>query len=735
MASKYGGYMGEALWVDLTASETRPYDVSERDRELFIGNKGLAAKILWDHLEPGIDPLGPENLLVVTTSPLTGTGAPCSARFNVSTKSPMTGGIVSSNSGGGFGIQLKRAGFDALVLAGQADKPVYVEINDGESTIHDAADIWGMDTEEVQEELRKRHGKAAGLLVIGPAGENLVRFACIISGERANGRGGVGAVMGSKMVKAVVATGKQKASVSHPEEYKTVIKAWIKMLKAHPATGQALPAYGTAGMMGKGNVLSILPTKNFQKGSFEFTHEIDGEALADKYLTRNTGCQACPIRCQRNVEINGKEVKGPEYETIGMFGSNFGNRDLWKICEWNYIADKLGVDTISCGSTIDCAVELTERGLMKTDLAWGKTEGVDELLRQIAYREGIGDDLAEGAMRLATKYGAPDAAMHSKGLEMAAYEPRRSVGQGLGYATASRGACHLEAGYMVYFENLGPVNIKPLSLLGKIGLTIFQQNALAAISACGTCIFTSYAIVPGIAEKVKPYGALAKVLDLVLRGTGDAMSLLFKLPPGAVPFHLPMIPHSKAVETLTGMKHGAGEFLAMGNRVFNIEHMFNVREGLVANRLPDRMTKVPQSPTNPDTVVPLDAMLPKFYKGRGWDARGIPTAGTLRALGLDFLIGAIPPANEQAEAMQSTFESRREEYEKDQVKVIATRAQKEKAPKKKAAPVKKKAAPKKATPKKKAAPVKKTAVPVKKKAAPAKKKATPVKKKVAKKKK
>jgi aldehyde:ferredoxin oxidoreductase len=706
MASKYGGYMGEAVWVDLTAGDSKPYEISDRDRELFIGNKGIAAKILWDNLAPGIDPLGPENLFVVSTAPLTGTGAPCSARFNVSTKGPLTGAMCSSNSGGPFGIHLKRAGFDVLILAGQAKKPVYLELNAGEVTVHDAADLWGLDTEKTQEKLKERHGKNVGQMVIGPAGENLVRYACIMSDERANGRGGVGAVMGSKNIKAIVAHGKNKAPMPNPEAYKATIKEWIKLLKEHPATGETLPKYGTAGLLGKANVLSVLPTRNFQAGSFEFAHEIDGEALADKYLTRNTGCLACPIRCQRNVEIKGKEVKGPEYETIGMFGPNFGNRDLWKICEWNYQLDLLGMDTITCGSTIDCATEMTERGLFKSDLAWGKVEGMEELFRKIAYREGIGDDLAEGSMRLAAKYGGEHYAMHSKGMELAAYEPRRSAGMGLGYATASRGACHLEAGYMVYFENLGPVNIEPLSIRGKAGLTIFQQNTLAAISACGTCIFTSYAVLPGITSKVKPYGGLAKVLDATLRGTGDMMSMLFKMPAGAIPFHLPMIPHSKAVATLTGMDHGAGEFLAMGNRVFNLEHMFNVREGLVINRLPDRLIKEPQSPSNPETVVPLDKLLPRYYKGRGWDERGIPTEKTLRMLHLDFLIDALPPSGSQPAAMQEAFEDNRNSFEKAQAGQIKSRVAANlggaapKKPTKKKAPVKKVAA-KKAPAKKK----------------------------------
>ncbi|NLH49894.1 MAG: aldehyde ferredoxin oxidoreductase family protein [Myxococcales bacterium] len=666
MATKYGGYMGEALWMDLDQGTHRPFEISDRDRELFLGNKGLGTKIIWDHLKPGIDPLGEENLLVITTAPLTGTGAPCSSRFNVSCKSPLTGGVMSSNSGGTFGINLKRAGYDALVLAGKARQPIYIEITEDKIEIHDAADLWGLDTEETQAVLAKRHGKNIGQMVIGPAGENLVRFACIISGERAHGRGGVGAVMGSKMIKALVASGKKKIPIPNPEEYKKVIKEWIDLLKAHPATGGTLPAYGTLGMMGKANILSVLPTRNFQKGSYEFTDEIDGEALVKKHLKKNTGCLSCPIRCARVVEINGKEVKGPEYETVGMFGSNFGNRDLWKICEWNYLLDKMGLDTISAGSVIDFATELTEKGLLKSDLQWGDAARIAPLIEDIAHRRGLGNDLAEGAMRLSWKYGGEAFAIHSKGLELAAYEPRRSAGMGLGYATANRGGCHLNAGYMIYFENLGPVNVSPLSTLGKPQLAIFQQNAFDAISACGTCIFTSYAVLPGIASKVKPYGTMAKVLDITLRGSGGVLGMVLNLPAGMIPFHLPLIPHSKVIGTLTGMKMSLGEFLAAGDRVYNLERMFNIREGLVENRLPDRLTKEPQDPKNPATKVALGAMLPVYYKTRGWDSRGIPTVKKLKGLGLDFLLSALPDAKKTMPELQGAFHTRLVEIDGEQ---------------------------------------------------------------------
>ncbi len=673
MASKYGGYMGQALWVDLTTRETRPYEISDHDRELFIGNKGLAAKILWDNLRPGIDPLGPENLFVITTAPLTGTGAPCSARFNASCKSPLTGGITSSNCGGSFGIMLKKAGYDALIVAGAASGPVYIEITEEKTVVHDAADLWGLDTEETQEELIRRHGKYCGRAVIGPAGENLVRYACVMSGERALGRGGVGAVMGSKMLKAIVATGKQKVPIPNPEPFKEFIKGWIEFLRKHPVTGEALPKYGTASHLNKCSATGVLPTRNYSEGSFEHADEISGEALAEKHLVRNDGCQACPIRCARVVNIKGKEVKGPEYETMALFGSNLGNRDLWSICEWNYLMDKLGIDTISAGVVIGFATELTERGVLQTDLKWGKTEGIDKLLKQIAYREGLGNELAEGVMRMAEKFGGMNYALHGKGLEFAAYEPRRAVGMGLGYATANRGACHLNSGFLVYFEALGPININPQLTSGKVGLAVFQQNTMEAISAVGTCIFTSYAVIPGVAEKMSPYGTMAKVLDKTLRASGPIMPALYKLPAGAAPLHLPMIPHSKAVELITGMKFKAGSFLALGNRVFNMERMFNAREHLLIDALPKRLTDEEQIRGRSDTKVPLAKMLPNFYRARGWDERGVPSKRTLKFLGLDFAINDIPEGKANLAELQRDFQAKRFAYEAGHAKKIAER--------------------------------------------------------------
>ena len=671
MSTQYKAYTGKTLMVDLTAEKITEYPVSDNDRDMFLGNKGLAAKILYDNLAPGTDPLSPDNMIVISTSVLTGTGAPCSSRFNMSTKSPLTGILTSSNSGGNFGLYLKRAGLDALVIKGRAKKPVYIHVDENEVKIESAEDLWGQDTEKAQEALVAKHGKKAGVAVIGPAGENMVRYSLVMSNERATGRGGVGAVFGSKNLKGLVATGNRKVEVADPEKFKAFIKGWIKYLKEHPVTGKSLPAYGTAGMVIKANAMNCLPTKNFKSGNFEFAENISGEELAEKYLVKNDGCTSCPIRCARVVKHEDKNVKGPEFETVGMFGSNIMNKDLSKINEWNVVMDRLGMDTISAGGSIAFAMELTEKGMLKSDLEFGKTENIEKTLYDIAYRRGLGNDLAEGVMRLSEKYGGSEFAMHAKGLEFAAYEPRGAVGQGLGYATANRGGCHLNAGYVIYFEVIGHVSINPLTPYGKAGYAIFQQNSMEAISASGSCIFTSYAVLPGLINTLNPQTEFFRFLSKTLEFSGPLMGWLFRLPKGAIPFHLPMIHHSKAIALASGQKMDAGRFLAAGARAYNLERMFNIREGMALDVLPKRSTDEEQIPGRADTKVPLEKMLPDYYNIRGWDTRGVPKVKTLKFYNLEDLAKDLPDSNQSGQQLFEAFTKTRLDYEAKQAAFIA----------------------------------------------------------------
>lgn len=631
MPTKYKGYMGDMLVVDLSTREVSHYDVSDRDREMFLGGKGLAAKILFDTLPTGTDPLGPDAILIFNTGPLNGSGAPCTSRFNISGKSPLTGGIGSSNCGGNFGVQLKRAGYDGLIVKGKADSPVYIEITEDSVEIKDAAHLWGKNTEETQEALDTK----AGIVCIGPAGENLVLYAAIISGERAAGRCGLGTVMGSKNLKAIQAKGKKKIPVHDPEGFKEAVKAWVDRLKAHPITGDIVPKYGTGNFLNKLNTVNGLPTANFSKGHYEDGEMISGEALAEKHLVKNMGCVSCPIRCGRVVNVDGKDVKGPEFETMGLFGSNILNNDLGAICDWNRQMDLLGLDTISAGGAIAFAMELTQRGLIESDLEFGKIDNIARTLDDIAYRRGLGDDLAEGVKRMADKYGGHDFAIHSKGLEIASYEPRVSAGMGLGYATANRGGCHLNAGYMVFFEHLGPITMDPLTPKSKYAWTIFQQNAMEAVSSSGNCLFTTYAIIPAAATKVDPSSTLASAISKTLVASGPAINMTNKMVP-SIPLHVPDIPHSKVISKLTGMNMHLGNWLAAGERGYNMERLFNLSEGFTAadDTLPARFIKTAQNPDKPETKVPLAVMLPQYYNGRGWDKNGVPTASRLKRLGL-----------------------------------------------------------------------------------------------------
>ena len=633
MASRYGGYMGKWLDIDLTAGKTREYEVSDEYRRLYLGGKSLAARILYDATPRGVDPLGPENVLIVCTGPLTGSGGPCTSRFNATTKSPLSGTIVSSNCGGDFGIYLKRAGLDGIILRGKAESPVWVHIDEGSVEFRSADELWGLNTEETQEKLPAKAGK----IVIGPAGENEVLYSAIISGERVLGRGGVGAVMGSKNLKAVTATGRSKVPIADEEKFKGAIKKWVGLLKKHPVTSEILPSYGTSVYINPCSETNTLPTRNFSSGHFEYANDISGETLAETKLTKNFGCLTCPIKCGRRVMVDEKEVKGPEYETMGLLGSNLGNRDLQKICDWNYIADLMGLDTISLGNTLGFAMELNERGLWGNGLSFGKTEGISDVIEDIAHRRGIGDDLAQGVRKLAEKYGGEEFAIHVKGLEIPSYEPRGAVGHGLGYAVADRGGCHIAGGYVIYFEANGPLTMDPLTTRSKPQFVALMQDILDAISSSGTCQFTSFTALPPALLRLGPTSRVAWVVAKVLEWSGPLIGLVTRHARVLFPFPVPVsaVPHVKILSTLTGMRVTLGDFITFGERSVNMARLYNVREGITVkdDTLPDRLTKEPQA-GGTESVVPLKQMLRVYYRVRGWDERGLPKPRTLRNLGI-----------------------------------------------------------------------------------------------------
>lgn len=620
--------------IDLTTGDISPYPISERLFEQYIGGKILGGKLLYDLMPKGTDALAPESVLIINTGPANGTGAPSSSRFNLSFKNVLTGGVASSNCGGQFGVMLRRAGFDGLILTGKAERLSYVEILDGHIAIRDASAFAGMDAEKVQEQFDRHWGK----LVIGPAGENLVRYAGAMSGERMAGRCGAGAVLGSKNLKGLVAFGTKAAPVENKPALDKYVAKWVAFLQKHPMTGEALPRYGSAGLVSSANASGALPTRNFAKGRYEKFRDISGETLADTHLTRNSGCVSCPIRCERRVKVGGKEVKGPEYETVGLFGANIENNDLEWINEINYQADILGMDTISLAGTIAFAMELQEKGMADFGLHFGDIENIKDVIGKIARREGIYSELANGSKWLSDKYGGKEFAIHAKGLELASYEPRQSVGMGLGYATANRGGCHLNGGYLALIESVGVLSVDKNSPKGKAELTVMFQNMMEAISAGGFCLFTAQAVIPAFFFRLGPTHPITRFANGALASARFLLRPMWNLLPGLIPFNtMYLMPHAEVLKHVTGLRMTTGKLMQVGERGYNTERLFNLREGLTAkdDSLPDRLTRVPQQADDPKTIVPLDKMLPRYYKVRGWDANGVPTPQKLRRLGIE----------------------------------------------------------------------------------------------------
>lgn len=439
-------------------------------------------------------------------------------------------------------------------------------------------------------------------------------------------------MFGFKNLKAISCFGQQKIVVS--DALKSYYKQWIQKLRAHPLTGKQLPTYGTAGLVTMMQHRKILATKNFSQGHFENFEEISGETLKEKYLVKNKGCVTCPIQCGRQVKVNDKIVKGPELETIGLFGSNILNADLEKINEWNYTLDLLGMDSISTAGVIAFAMELNEKGLWENELSFGKTDNINDILYDIAYKRGIGEILSKGVKYLSEQYGGKSFAIHSKGMELSAYEPRGAIGQGLGYAVSNRGGCHLNAGYIVLFEGLS-MAMNPTSVTNKAEFTIFSQDVMEACSASGLCVFTLQAMLPPFVLK-KPNHFVTRLANRMLT-TGFVAWTMRRInlsKPNHLKIHLSNIPHTKALKLL-GLKMDLGEFKSIGERGFNLERLINISRGLTSldDDLPDRLKEEPQG-GDVSRRVPLKTLKDQFYKCRGWTDDGKPKDKTLIKLGL-----------------------------------------------------------------------------------------------------
>ena len=591
------GWTGRVLDINLSNGGIKTIPLDEERAHLFLGGRGLGARMLWDEVGPGVDALSPENVLIFTNGPLTATGYQTSNRFSVSTKSPLTGTVLDANSGGYWGMQFKKTGYDALIVRGKAAKPVYIEIKPEGVAILDAQTLWGQRVRAVTRALGQNNNKR-NVLCIGPAGENLSRIAAIMNdGERSMARGGPGAVMGSKNLKAIVVEGKVRPEILDQEQFKFMLYEARKMLRQSPLTSQALPEFGTAVMMNLVNNVGALPTRNFQQSQFESAEAISGEMLTDKYLVKNAACWACPIGCTRITKTDKTEGEGPEFETTWAFGAQCGVADLAAIIEANSICNDLGMDTISAGSTIGCAMELADRGLLDSDLKFGRADLLAPTLEAMADRRGLGADLADGSLRLAEKYGAPELSMSVKGLEMPAYDPRGMQGQGLLYATSNRGACHMR-GNMLGLEVLGlPKLIDRFQVYGKSSYVALHQNTAAAIDSLVVCKFTHM----GVAEEY----------------------------------------FARTLTAVTGVPYATGDLIRVGERVWNLERLYNLREGFTKadDTLPLRLLNDPvaEGPSK-GWVSKLEPMLEEYYRTRGWDEQGVPRPEKLLALQLADLV-------------------------------------------------------------------------------------------------
>ena len=591
------GWAGKILDINLSEGtiETVPLDMEMA--RLFLGGRGLGARLLWDLVGPEVKPLDPENALIFTTGPITASSSQTSNRFNVSTKSPLTNTLLHANSGGWWGMQFKRTGHDALIVRGKAAKPVMISITPEGVSIDDAADIWGKTVFETTEALGQNRNKR-NVLCIGPAGENLSRMAAIMNDkERALARGGAGAVMGSKNLKAIVVEGKERNRPADNDQFKFMLYETGKLIKASPLTSQALPEFGTAVVLNVVNEIGVLPTRNFQQSQFEGAHKISGEAITDEILVENQACWACPITCTRISKTkSGKEGEGPEFESTWAFGAQCGIDDLDTIAEANFLCNDLGIDTISMGNTIGCAMELAEKGFLDSDLRFGQANKLLELISDTAYRRGLGDEMAEGSYRMAEKYGAPELSMTVKKLELPAYDPRGMQGQGLVYATSNRGACH-ETGNMLGPEVLAlPRLIDRFATQGKAGIVSVHQDSAAVIDSLVYCKFANMAV----AEEF----------------------------------------FARTLTAVTGEHFTADDLMKVGERVWNLERLYNQREGFTQDddTLPDRLLNEPvaDGPSQGFTAK-LAPMLVEYYQFRGWDENGIPKDEKLAELGLDTL--------------------------------------------------------------------------------------------------
>lgn len=596
------GWVGKLIRVNLTYKTIKVEKLNMEDAKLYLGGRGLGTKIFVDEVDPNVDVFSPENKVIFMTSPLTGTFGTSAGRYEVITKAPLTGTIGASNSGGYWGPELKFAGYDGIIFEGKSEKPVYLYVNDSDIELRSAEKVWGKTVFEATDMLVEETDLNAKVACIGPSGEKLVLFATVMNDKhRAAGRSGLGAVMGSKNLKAVVVRGTGGVEVAQPDGFHAACMDARAKLKANPVTGVGLGTYGSQILVNILNQSGALPTRNWRDGGiFEHAEEISGEALSEKYLVKAKGCFACSIGCGRVTKIKEGKFKssgeGPEYEAGWSFGADCGVRELDAVCKANFLCNEYGLDPITLGSTIACAMELYSKGIITKeqigmDLQFGDAEAVVKLSEMAAKREGFGDEIAEGSYRMAEKYGHSELSMTVKKQEMSAYDARGIQGIGLGFATSNRGGCHVR-GYMISPEILGlPAKLDPQVTKDKPEWLKIFQDLTAVVDSSGICLFTTFGIgLPEIAAMLR---------------------------------------------TAIGEDWSDEEVLQIGERIWNLEKMFNLAAGFTKedDTLPDRLLYEPL-PAGPGKgmVNHLDEMLGHYYEIRGWDEDGIPTEEKLKEL-------------------------------------------------------------------------------------------------------
>ncbi len=587
--------------INLSGLSYKVEDLNLDEAVKFIGGRGLGSKIFFDEVDPNIDAFDPNNKVIIAAGPMTGTQTPAAGRYMVVTKSPLTGTIASSNSGGFWGAEMKFAGYDAIVLEGKAAKPTSIHIEDDKVEFRDASNLWGKTTIETTKELMKSAPEKAKVLCIGPAGENLSKMAAVMNDlNRAAGRSGVGAVVGSKNLKAIVVKGSSKPEVADSEALKEVVKKCRGQIKDNGVTGAGLPTYGTNVLVNIVNEAGVFPVNNFQESYFEKAEEVSGETLAEKFLIKRESCFACPIACGRYTKADDIETGGPEYESVWAFSAACGISDLKAAIKANFWANEMGLDTISAGVTIATAMELYQKGYIKDEelngvgLKFGDADGMVEWVKKMGRNDGkLASLMAQGSYRLADAYGHPELSMSVKKQELPAYDPRGIQGQGLQYATSNRGGCHVR-GYLISPEILGlPEKLDRTELKGKPEWVKIFQDLTAFIDSCGLCLFTSFAL------------------------TADDYADMFS--------------------AVTGKKHSAADILEAGDRIWNLERVWNLKAGIdpSEDKLPKRLIEdaISNGPSK-GMKSGLAELLPLYYKARGWDEKGIPTKDKLHSLGV-----------------------------------------------------------------------------------------------------